>query len=102
MGNTYEDFLRITGFEEHEIPQYLPKWHEASLKLGLAEDDIRYATEDRIPEYLDVDLKWVRKALSCIIKETIDLTKANEYKKKALRSYMVLCLPSYIIIMPSS
>jgi len=81
----YEDFLRLTGFEEDEVPQYLPEWRKASEKLGLTEDDIRFAVEERIPTYFEVKLEGVRKILGCFIKETIDLTKANEYKEKGVK-----------------
>ena len=33
--NIYEDFLRLTGFEEDEMSEYLPQWRKASEKLGL-------------------------------------------------------------------
>jgi len=81
----YENFLRLTGFEEDEIPEYLPEWRKASQKLGLTESDIKFATEERIPEYFDIELRGVKKALCCIIKETIDLTKANEYKERGTK-----------------
>jgi len=81
----YQEFLRLTGFEEAEIPEYLPEWRKASEKLGLTEDDVRYATEERIPEHFDVTLVGVRKLLGGYIKEAIDLTKATEYKKKGIK-----------------
>lgn len=28
--DVYEDFLRLTGFEEEEMPEYLPEWRKAS------------------------------------------------------------------------
>ena len=47
----YEDFLRLTGFEEDEMPKYLPEWRKASEKLRLTEDDVRFATEGIFPEH---------------------------------------------------
>jgi len=80
--DTYRKFLELTGFEKEEISEYLPQWREASEKLGLNEADIRFATEEWIPAHFDVKLKGVRKMIGANIKETIDLTRANEYKKQ--------------------
>lgn len=81
----YEDFLRLTGFDEDEMPKYLPEWRKASEKLGLNEDDIRFATEKQIPAYFHIELEGIRKALAANIKEVIDLTKAYEYKEKGVK-----------------
>ena len=83
--NIYEDFLRLTGFEEDEMSKYLPEWRKASEKLRLTEDDVRFATEKWIPTYFQVELEGVRKSLGAIIREAIDLTKANEYKEKGMK-----------------
>jgi len=78
----YEDFLRLTGFEEDEMPEYLPEWRRASEKLGLTEEDIKFATEKHLPAHFAVELEGIRKLLGCFVKETIDLTKVNEYKER--------------------
>jgi len=80
-----EKFLRLTGFEETEMPEYVPEFYRASEKLGLSEHDIRYATEEWIPAHFDIKLEGVRKLLGCLIRETVDLTKANEYKQKGVK-----------------
>ena len=41
----YEDFLRLTGFEEEEITENLEGWRTASRKLGLTEEDMRLPEE---------------------------------------------------------
>jgi len=81
----YEDFLRVVGFEEEEIPGYLPEWRTASEKLGLTKEDVRFATKERIPQHFDLTLRGVRKALGAEIREAVDLTKANEYKKNGVK-----------------
>ncbi|MFH0811912.1 MAG: 2-hydroxyacyl-CoA dehydratase family protein [Pseudomonadota bacterium] len=81
----YSEFLRITGFEEDEIPGYLPELRNACEKLGLTRDDVTYATEEWIPTQFDIQLESVRKSLGCIVKETVDLTKTPEYKKKGVK-----------------
>jgi len=82
--NINEDFLRLAGFEE-EMPEYLPEWRKASEKLGLTEDDVEFATKEWIPAHFEVALEGVRKGLGCLIKEAIDLTKANEYKNTGVK-----------------
>jgi benzoyl-CoA reductase/2-hydroxyglutaryl-CoA dehydratase subunit BcrC/BadD/HgdB len=83
--NIYEDFLRLNGFEEDEMSEYIPEWRKACDKLGLTEDDVKFATEEQLPTYFAVELEGIRKALGCFVKETIDLTKANEYKEKGVK-----------------
>jgi benzoyl-CoA reductase/2-hydroxyglutaryl-CoA dehydratase subunit BcrC/BadD/HgdB len=83
--NIHEDFLRLTGFEEDEMADYLPQWRQASERLGLTEDDVRFATEERLPAYFAVELEGIRKLLGCFVKETIDLTRAGDYKAKGVK-----------------
>ena len=83
--NIYEDFLRLTGFEEEEMPEYLPEWRKASERLGLTEEDVRFAVQERLPGHFAVELEGIRKLLGCFVKETIDLTKANEYKRRGTK-----------------
>jgi benzoyl-CoA reductase/2-hydroxyglutaryl-CoA dehydratase subunit BcrC/BadD/HgdB len=83
--DVYENFLRFTGFEEDEMPKYLPEWRKASAKLRLTEGDIKFATEQWIPTYFDTSLEGIRKSIGCYIKEIIELTKATEYKEKGMK-----------------
>ena len=85
MANTYENFLRLMGFEEDEMSKYVPEWRKASEKIGLTEEDIEFATKEFLPANYDMELKGVRKLLGCYIKETIELAKANEYKQKGVK-----------------
>ncbi len=78
----YEDFLRLAGFEEKEMPVYLPEWRKASEKLGLSKNDVQYATEEWIPANFEVKLEGIRKLIGARIREIIDLTRANDYKKQ--------------------
>ena len=81
----YEDFLRLTGFEEDEMSQYLPEWRKASERLGLTEDDVKFAVQEWVPAHFEVKLEGVRKTLGGYFKELIDLTKANEYKERGVK-----------------
>ena len=83
--DTHEKFLRLAGFEENEIPEYLAEWCKASERLGLKEEDVAYATEEWIPAHFELKLEGVRKLLGCLAKEIVDLTKAKEYKEKGTK-----------------
>ncbi|MBN1832434.1 MAG: 2-hydroxyacyl-CoA dehydratase [Deltaproteobacteria bacterium] len=83
--NVHEDFLRLTGFEEEEMAEYLPEWRKASEKLGLTEEDVRFAVQERLPAHFALELEGIRKLLGCFVKETIDLTKAIEYKRRGTK-----------------
>ena len=83
--NIYEDFLRLTGFEEDEMGKYILEWRKASARIRLTEEDIRYATEEWIPLYFDISLEGVRKSLGAYMKEFIELTKAGEYKEMGMK-----------------
>jgi len=85
IADIYEKFLRLTGFEEDEIPRYLPEWRKAAAKLRLTEDDVRFATEEWLPAGYDIGLKGVRKLLGAYVKEIIDITKTSEYKEKGVK-----------------
>jgi len=76
----YHEFLKITGFEDNQIPEFLPQWRQACEKLRLTDDDVRYAVEEQLPGYFDTELESVRKLLGLFIIETVDLIKAKEYK----------------------
>ncbi|MBN1188345.1 MAG: 2-hydroxyacyl-CoA dehydratase [Dehalococcoidales bacterium] len=83
--SVHERFLRLTGFEEDEIPAYLPQWRTASKKLGLTEEDVKFAVEKQLPTYYAVEMEGIRKLLGCFVKETIELTRAGDYKQKGIK-----------------
>lgn len=81
----YETFLKTVGFEDDEIPSFLPEWKKACERLGLTEEDVRYSAEEWIPYHFDVKLKSVRRLLGLFIKEATDLLKAKEYKQQGVK-----------------
>jgi len=83
--NIHEDFLRLTGFEEEEMPEYLPEWRKACERLSLTEDDVKFAVKEWIPANFEVKLEGIRKLIGARIRELIDLTRANEYKEKGVK-----------------
>lgn len=81
----YVEFLELTGFEQAEIATFLPDFRSACEKFNLTGDDIKFSVEEWIPSQFDISLKGVRKALGCLVKEGVDLTKAPEYKKNGIK-----------------
>jgi len=81
----YEEFLDLAGFEGTELQDMLPEWIEASGRLGLSEEDVRFATREWIPKYFDIELKGVRKLIGAFMREAIDLTRAREYKARGVK-----------------
>ena len=81
----YKVFLEFCAFEEQEIPLILPEWVEAANRLGLTEDDIKFAIEKWIPENWDIQYLGIRKMIGAYIREAIDITKAVEYKKQGVK-----------------
>jgi hypothetical protein len=80
-----EDLLRLAGFEEDEMSEYLPEWRKASQKLRLTEDSIKFAVEKWIPTHFDVRLEGVRKSIGGTLRGLIDLMKADEYKERGVK-----------------
>jgi benzoyl-CoA reductase/2-hydroxyglutaryl-CoA dehydratase subunit BcrC/BadD/HgdB len=85
MANVYEDFLRLTGFEEEEMAVSVKEWKKAAGKLRLTEEDIQFATTDWIPNGYDIELKGIRKLLGAYVREIIELTKVDEYKERGVK-----------------
>lgn len=83
--DVYMEFLELTGFEDNEKSQYVPELQAACEKLDITREDVQFAVEEWIPTQYDIQLKGVRMALGCIVKEAIDLTKTPEYKKKGVQ-----------------
>jgi len=83
--DVHEELLRLAGFEEDEIPEYLPEWRQTSEKIGLTEADVKFAVEEWIPAHFDIRLEGVRKSIGGWLRETIDLMKASEYKVKGYK-----------------
>ena len=85
MADTYEKFLRLLEFEEDEMPEVLPAWRKASEKLGLTEDDMKFAMEEQLPAHFELEMKGVRKMLGCWIEEVMDVTRTPEYKERGVK-----------------
>ncbi len=83
--DTFERFLNMLEFSEDEIRAQLPQWKTACELLGLSEEDVRIATDERIPKYWDMSLSGVRKCIGAYIRELIQLFYLPEYKAKGAK-----------------
>ncbi|MCX8125886.1 MAG: 2-hydroxyacyl-CoA dehydratase family protein [Dehalococcoidia bacterium] len=83
--DVHADFLRLTGFDESEIAEFMPDWRVACERLGLTDEDVRFSTDEWLPSNFEVSLLSVRKLLGCFVRETVDLAKAVDYKAKGVK-----------------
>jgi benzoyl-CoA reductase/2-hydroxyglutaryl-CoA dehydratase subunit BcrC/BadD/HgdB len=81
----HEELLRLAGFEESELPEFLPQWRKAAEKIGLTEADVRFGVEEWIPTHFDIRLEGVRKGIGGWLREVMDLMKADEYRRKGCK-----------------
>ena len=61
-------FLELAGFEGSQIDEFLDDWLYTIEKVGLTDEDVRYATEEYIPENWDVQYRGVRKMIGAYIR----------------------------------
>ena len=78
----YRQFLKLTGFEDNQIPGFLPEWRKACEKLRLTDDDVRYAVRKWIPQNFEIQLEGVRKTLGIFTAEMAEMMKAKEKKER--------------------
>ena len=76
------EFLRMLGWDGEELERLLPEWRHAAAFLNLSDEDVRYAVETWIPKYWNMKLEGVRKLIAACIWETVEISKAEEYKKQ--------------------
>ncbi|MEM1514945.1 MAG: 2-hydroxyacyl-CoA dehydratase family protein [Candidatus Bathyarchaeia archaeon] len=90
MNDIYKEFLiKCAGFGDppfdEELDEILPKWKLAAKKLGLTEEDIKYAMNVWIPRNFDIKSEGVRKTIGAYLAEVVDLMMADEYKRKGCK-----------------
>lgn len=83
--DVHTDFLKLTGFENSEINEFMPQWRLASERLKLTDEDVRNAIDEWLPSNFETRLLSVRKILNCFVRETVDLTKVVNYKKNGVK-----------------
>lgn len=80
--DVYEKFLRTLDFSDEEISEQTSQWKGACALLGLTEKDVRFACEEWIPQYWDLTLHGIRKCIAVYIRELINITHFDRYKRK--------------------
>lgn len=91
-------FLDYAGFNEQEAQEILPEWLEATERLGLTDENVRYAVEEFLPECWDLQYLGVRKMIGAMVHELIDLTQTPKMKaegKKILYGILPALLSPY-------
>lgn len=82
-----EEYLSLTGFADpgeqwvESRDQMLQDWKKARKRLGLTDDDVRYAVWKWIPQNYEVQLEGVRKTIGIFTAEMADMMKAHEKKE---------------------
>ncbi len=100
----FEDFLRFVEFSQEDIDANLEDWIFACKQLAISEEDVIEAQQHYIPDNWDIQYKGVRMIIGAIIRETIDLCKANQYKaegKKIVYGILPAILSNYLAIKKS-
>jgi len=85
MEKIYNRFLDMLDFSKQEISQLLSDFENATKKVGLEREDVKYAMNTWIPQNWDITMKGVRLCIGAYIREFIDISKINEYKKDGIK-----------------
>lgn len=80
--NPHIDFLKLLGWEGEELEKFLPQWLHAADYLGLKDEDVSNAIESWLPTYWDMSLLSVRKLIAACIREAVELSKAEQFKRE--------------------
>lgn len=72
--------LKLCGFEDDEIDGLLQDWIFTVEKVGLSDEDIRYAAEEYIPANWDVQYRGVRRMIGAWLRELMEIAKTERYK----------------------
>lgn len=85
MGNIFYRFLKTLDFTYNELDILTEDFQFAINKIGLTEDDIKYAMNIWIPANWDITLKGVRMCIGAYIREFIQINKIKEYRAKGVK-----------------
>ncbi len=81
----YTELLKLCSFEADEIERERPRIDKAFKILEIGGEDIKRG-EDRIKQYLDIELLGVRKFLGIWMRELVNLVLAKEEHDKVVYS----------------
>lgn len=76
----HRKFLELAGFEGAELDEFMPDWLKACEAVELTDEDVRYATEEYIPQNWDIQYLGVRKLVGVHMRELVEITKTKQYK----------------------
>lgn len=76
------ELLKLAGFEGDEVEAVLPDWLLTAERVGLSDEDIRFAVEEYLPGNWDIQYRGVRKMIGAYLRELIDIAKTPDYKKE--------------------
>ncbi len=91
-------FLELMGFEGEELDKIMPDWIYSVERIGLSDEDVRYAVEEWIPRTWDIKYKGVRLLLGAWLRELIEVVKTPIYKaegKKIIYGILPAVLTPY-------
>ena len=82
----YRNYLvKCAGFGDppwdRELDEMLPQWKRAAEKIGLTEDDHKFAVTEWIPKHFEIGLEGVRKTIGMMTREVTDMMTATERKQ---------------------
>jgi hypothetical protein len=82
------EFLKMCGYDEHEVESEKPRVRKAFTRLGITDEDIKHAME-RLTRYYDMELQGVRKLIGIYLKELVNIIlMRDEGRKKIIHACM--------------
>ncbi len=81
----YTELLKLCGLEQNEIEKERPRIDKAFKILGINKEDIRRG-ENRLKQYMDIELLGVRRFLGIWMRELVNLVLAREEHRKIVYS----------------
>jgi benzoyl-CoA reductase/2-hydroxyglutaryl-CoA dehydratase subunit BcrC/BadD/HgdB len=81
-----EYLVKCAGFGDppwdRKLDEMLEQWKTTTPKLGLTEEDVKYAVTQWIPKNFEIGLEGVRKTIGALTVEVVDMMTATERKAK--------------------
>lgn len=78
-------FLRRLGFEGDALDEFMPDWTHAAAFLELSDQDVAYAVDNWLPRYWDLSLMGVRKLIAACVREVVEISKLEQYKREGMK-----------------
>jgi benzoyl-CoA reductase/2-hydroxyglutaryl-CoA dehydratase subunit BcrC/BadD/HgdB len=88
-----QELLELCGFEQDELPLFLPRIEKAIIKYNITPEDIENGKQ-RLNQYFDVSLKSIRKMLRFCVVEFVNCILSKEEGKTFISGIMIPGLDS--------